>query len=161
MKKQTESKKINELKAKLKQTDLKIQEYLSGWQRAKADYLNLEIQTEKQRSEWMKFANMETIKEIIQILESFEHSLIQAPKEIKSHQWTKGIEQIVQQINGFLKAQGVEKIKTVGEKFNPDYHEALYREKGSEDKEDIICKEIQAGYQMHGKVIKPAKVAIK
>ena len=182
-------KEIIRLKQKLEQVEKQAQEYLNGWKRAKADYLNKEREIEKQKTEWIKFANTELIMYLLPILDSFDHSTESLPKNLKNNEWVKGVLKIKNQLESFLKSHGVKKINTIGEKFNPEFHEAVEKspsakparpaggparpaggparpaggavEDKKEDQENIIVKEVQAGYTMHGKVIRPARVIIK
>jgi len=151
------NKDIKKLQEELEAAKKLAEEHLNGWKRAKADYLNREKEIEKDKIVWIKFANLELILNLLPILDSFEQSAKNLPENLKNDEWAKGILKIKEQFENFLKAQGVEKIKTLGEKFNPELHEAVEK-KG--DKGEII-EEIQAGYTMHGKVIRPAKVIIK
>ena len=155
-------KEIKKLKNKLKETEKQAEEYLNGWKRTKADYLNREREIAEEKVRWIKFANSELILKLLLILDSFEQSLNQLPKDLKDNQWAKGIIRIKQQFENFLCQQGVEKIKTVGEKFNPELHEAVEKKVKEEGRlENVIIKEIQTGYKMRNQVIKPAKVIIK
>jgi|SRR6056297_3442553 len=151
---------IKVLKDKIEQLEKLTQKYLNGWKRARADYQNREKEIQKEKEKWMKFSNLKLIKELLYILDSFQHSLDQAPEDLADNDWVKGIIQISNQFEQFLKGQGVEKIKTVGKEFDPKYHEAV--NKGSEDNQgNKIKKEVQAGYIMHGQVIRPAKVVVE
>jgi len=145
------------LKQELEEAKKKAEEYLNGWKRAKADYLNREREIEKERISWIKFANLELILNLLPILDSFEQSIKNLSEDLKESDWVKGILKIKEQLDSFLKAQGVEKIKTIGEKFNPELHEVVEK-RG--DKNEII-EEVQSGYIMHGQVIRAAKVVIK
>ncbi len=148
---------IKKLKEKLKQAEQTVQEYLSGWQRAKADYINQEKETDRQKIAWVKFANLELILNLLSIVDSFDQSAKNVTNNLKNDQWVKGVLKIKDQLESFLQSQGVEKIKTIGEKFNPEFHEVI--EKKGEGQE--IIKQVQAGYLMRDQVIRPAKVIIK
>ncbi len=148
---------ILKLKKELEKAKAQAEEYLNGWRRARADYINREREIEEEKARWIKFANQEFILEFLPILDSFQGSLNQIPEGLKRNLWTKGILQISSQIDDFLKVRGVEKIKTIGEKFDPGLHEAVEK-KGNKNE---IIKEVQPGYKIHGEVIRPAKVVIK
>ncbi len=161
---------IENLKKEIEEEKKKSKQYLAGWQRAKADYINREKEIERERSEWIEFANLELILKILPIYENFERLLehykkpaitepqndLEVQKFSESH-WLQGLEQTQKQFEDLLKGFGLEKIKTIGEKFNSEFHEAV--EKRGEGNE--IVEEISAGYKMNGKVIKVAKVIIK
>jgi molecular chaperone GrpE len=143
-------KKVKKVKHQLKHCEQERAEYLAGWQRAKADYINLEKRTEQEKSEWIKFSNAELILKFLPLLDSFEEAL--------KHTNDNGLAHIYNQLKDILKNQGLEEIKSLGEKFNPEIHEAVENEKG--EKEGIIVEEIQKGYKLHGKIIRPSRVKI-
>jgi len=132
----------------------KSDEYLNGWKRALADYHNLERETEKKRSEWLKMANEDLLFVFLPLYDHLKLALkhSQAEKE----DWLTGIEHVTAQFKKVLEENGVTEIKTVGEEFNPEIHEAIKKES---DK-NIITREIKAGYKLNGKVIYPAKVIV-
>lgn len=153
-------KEIKKLKKNLEEERLQAQGYLEGWQRAKADYINREREIEKERESWIKFSNSRLISDFLHLLDSFNQCLKHLPKDSKDKEWFQGVVQIKKQFEDFLKVQGVEKIKTVGESFDPNYHEAVDRVP-SEDFQNIIVNEVQAGYKIGERVIRTAKVVIK
>lgn len=151
------SKEIEKFKKQLKEQEEQAQEYLAGWQRAKADYLNREKEIEREKIDWVKFTNLDLILKLLPTLDAFDYSLKHVPKELKNNQWVKGTEQIKKQLDNFLKIQNIEKTKTIGQKFNPDLHEVVEKQ----GEKNQIIKEIQAGYLLNDKVIRTAKVIIK
>jgi molecular chaperone GrpE len=149
-------KKLKKVKDKLKTCEKERGEYLAGWQRAKADYINLEKRINQEKSEWIKFANSELILRFLPILDSLEEAMRHPPA---GGQADKGIQQVYNQLKTILKKEGLEEIKSVGEKFNPELHEVIENTKGR-GKEGTIVEEVQRGYKLHGKVIRPSKVKI-
>lgn len=152
---------IKKLQKKTNQFKKQAEEYLNGWKRAKADYINREREIEKEKSDWVKFANKDLILQLLPVLDSLDQSLDHIPHDRGESEWVKGVAQIKIQFEKFLQSQGVEKIKTVGEVFNPEYHEVVGKEEGEgEEQENVIVQVVQAGYSMQGKVLRPAKVII-
>jgi len=151
--------KIQELEKKIVELQKQADEYLNGWKRAKADYLNLEREADREKMGWIRFANLELILHLIAILDGFDESIKHLPENLKNNDWAKGVLKIKEQLENFLKAQGVERINrpTGGAKFNVDEHEVVEK-KGDKG---IIVEEIQPGYKMNDKVIRPAKVIIE
>jgi molecular chaperone GrpE len=133
-------KKLKKIKNKLKSCEKERGEYLAGWQRAKADLINYKKEQEQKNSDLFKFANETFISEILPVLDSFEQAL--------KHKKDEGTLQLYNQLKNILKNQGLEEIKAVGEKFNPEFHEAVEEVKG---KKGII---------LNKKVIRPSKVKI-
>lgn len=153
-------KKLSECEKKLNEYKKKAEEYLNGWKRAKADYLNFKKEEERRKSEFVKFANLSLILELLPLRENFKKAFNHLPKELEENDWVIGIKHIKNQIDELFKKFHIEEIKTVGEKFNPERHEAVGKEKRDNLEEDTIIKEVETGYLMEGKVIKPAKVII-
>ena len=154
------SKKENKDIAELEKLAAKADEYLNGWKRAKADYLNFKKQTEGHQRETIQYANAALIAELLPIYNNLKLALENKPEKLKDNDWIRGVELIKNQFNEFFKQLGIEEIKTVGEKFNPEMHEAveIAEEKGF--KPDTIFEQMSAGYTLHGKVINPAKVRV-
>lgn len=146
------------IKEELELSKKKEQEYLDGWKRAKADYLNLKRESEQRYQELIKFANAGLILEILPVLDNFKLATQHIPEEQKKAEWVIGIVHIKKQLEDTLKNLGIETIKTVGEKFNPEFHEAV--EKSESGKDGIITKEVRPGYILNGKVIQVAKVIV-
>lgn len=156
-----------ELQKEITELEKKCEEYLNGWKRAKADYINFKKEVGKEKEEWIKFANSVLILQLLPILDNFEKAF---RKPQATPEWIKGIKQIKNQLEDLLKSLGVEEIKAEGEKFNPRLHEAVGREKGEtrsekgkvreERGEERVVRVIEPGYTMHGLVIKPAKVIV-
>ena len=145
--------KIKKIKKKLKACQKEKEEYLAGWQRAKADLINYKKEQEEKSSDLYKFANQGLITEILMVLDSFELAIKHTKGKDKEE-----IAQIYNQLKNILKNQGLEEIKAVGEKFNPEFHESVGETKGK--KQGEVVKEVQKGYKLNGKVIRPSKVKI-
>jgi molecular chaperone GrpE len=141
---------LKKIKNKLKSCEKERGEYLAGWQRAKADLINYKKEQEEKNSQLFKFANEAAISEILPVLDSFEQAM--------KHDKNEGIKQLYNQLKNILKNQGLEEIKAVGEKFNPELHESVEEIKGK--KQGVVIEEIQKGYKLNGKVIRPSRVKI-
>ena len=138
---------------------LQCDEYLNGWKRAKADYLNLKKETEAKQKVFAEFIGAALIMEILPVYDNFKKALAVLTPEQDSN-WLQGVKQIKKQLEDFLKAHGIEEIKTLGEKFDPQKHEAVGREKKEGVESDIIISESSSGYLMNGKVLVAAKVVV-
>ena len=134
-------------------------EYLAGWKRALADLDNYKKQVEKEKETIISFLRINSVTKILPIVANFEKAIATIPAESKEGEWTKGIVAIKTQLDELLKKEGLEKIKTVGEKFDPNFHEALLEEESNEE-EGIILAELEAGYRLGDRVIKYPKVKV-
>ena len=120
--------------------------------RMQADYKNFERILNNQKNECIKFANKDILKDIITIKEDLERA-------IKQNGSDNGLQMIYQNLLHVLKKEGIEEIKTVGEKFDFNEHEVLMAEE-SEEEDGIILEEFEKGYKYKDKILKPAKVKI-
>ncbi len=136
------------------------EEYLNGWKRAKADYLNLKKDSAKREQEIVQFANAALIIELLPIYNHLKLALKHAPQEQKSHQWMKGIEHIATEFKTLLSNINIHEIETAGKTFDPELHEAVAKEKIEGKEHGEILEEIQPGYIYHGKTLQAAKVKI-
>lgn len=144
-------------------TDLEKQcaEYKLNWQRALADYQNLQKETMARRAELASMSEQMILEEFIPVYDNFKKafSLKPATEDKQTQNWINGIGFIMQYFGGVLKSHKVEEIKTVGEMLDTKLHEAV----GEEDIDKphgTILKEAEGGYTMGGRVIKVARVII-
>ena len=133
-------------------------EYLNGWKRAKADYLNLKKEMESQNREIKEWMSKIMIIPLLSIVDGFEKAFSEIPENLKNDLWVKGVEGIKKQFEDYLKTQGVEAIKAIGEKFDPFKHEAVESVESGES--NVIAEELQRGYLLNGEVLRPAKVKV-
>ena len=128
------------------------EEYLNGWKRAKADYLNLKKEMEAQNKEIKEWLSKIFLLPMLDIMDSFDRAGTLDP----------GIEGIKKQFEDFLTAQRVEPLKTEGEKFDPIKHEAVESvdSPAGGEKTGAIAEEVQKGYLVGGEILRPAKVKV-
>lgn len=141
------------------------QEYLDGWKRAKADYLNLKKEMESQNKEIKDWMIKVMIVPIISIADNFEKAFGILPDNLKNDAWVIGIQSIKKQINEYLTAQRVEPLSIKGEKFDPIKHEAVESVSpddsvGVRGESGTIAEELQKGYLINGEILRPAKVKV-
>jgi molecular chaperone GrpE len=153
-------KEIEELKKKLEETEKLKNEYLAGWQRARADLINYKKEEMERVGGFIKVAQEGLIFEFLPILDNFDVAERKIPEELKDNENVKGLLQIKQQILDFLKKKGIEEIKSVGEKFNPVYHEVVEEVDTDQFETGTIVEEVQKGYKINGRVLRPAKVKV-
>lgn len=154
--------KIKKLRSELKTCQKEKQEYLTGWQRAKADYLNLKKDEETRRSEINKFAKADVLNDLIRLADSFEMAF--ANKEAWENvpeNWRKGVEYIHSQLLIVFRDHGLEEINPLGEIFDPSRDESIgFIETEKEEDENKIIEVVKKGYKLNNKVIRPAQVKI-
>jgi len=144
------------LKAKADERDSLHDKFL----RLQAEFENAKKRMEKERIDFLKYANENFILDFLPILDSLEiaERHIKEAKDFKAVQ--EGVDMIQNQIQKFLKDLGVERIKTVGEKFDPHMHEAIEIEESGDKEDGIIVEELKPGYKLNGRLLRPASVKI-
>ena len=137
-------------------------EYLAGWQRAKADFANSKKQTEAMMKEFRTMANEGLIEELLAVLSSFEMAFAnRAAWEKVDKNWRMGVEHIYSQLKGILEQNGLQEINPVDTTFDPNLHEAIRYEKIEDAKKDhAILAVVEKGYKLGNKLIWPAKVVV-
>ena len=134
------------------------EEYLNGWKRERADFLNYKQEEMERIAGLMKYASEEMTLRILPVMDNCLTAEKNIPKELKEDEHVKGLLQIHQQMRALLKSRGIEEIEVLGKTFDPNFHEVVKEVEGPDSQ--VIVEEVQRGYLMHGKVIRPAKVII-
>lgn len=153
-----EKRDIEKLEKELENCQKKAEEYLAGWQRARADFLNYKKGEIERISELLKYGIEELILKILPILDNFEMIEKKMPEDLKNNGNVAGILQLRTQMLDLLKSYGVEEIRTLGEKFDPNFHEVVEEIGGKEP--SIVVEEVQKGYKINSQLLRPAKVKI-
>ena len=153
----TEVEGIDTLKQALTEAKAKAEENLAGWQRAQADFINYKRRTEQEKEETSKLANYTLILSILPALDNLERALTSIPPRLVKLSWVDGIRLIQRKLQTSLETQGISQIKALGEPFDPSFHEAMKQGKG---KEGIVIEELQKGYKLHDRVIRPSNVVV-
>jgi len=148
---------VETLKRALTEAREKAEANLAGWQRAQADFINYKRRREQEDEEARKFANSTLILSLLPILDDLERALAAIPPRQARLGWVEGIRLIERKLRTTMEAQGLSPIRALGEPFDPHFHEAVMQRKG---KEGIVVEEIQKGYQLHDRVIRPSKVVV-
>ena len=135
-------------------------QYKTGWQRALADYQNLQKEMLARRTEWAQMSEQQILEEFIPVYEHLKMAIGDERLTNEKNPWLDGVRHVLKQFADIFKSHGVEEIETVGEKFNPELHEAVGHEPMEGAGEDEILREISGGYTMGGRVIKAARVIV-
>jgi molecular chaperone GrpE len=151
---------IEELKKKLEECQKLKDEYLAGWQRERAELLNYKKEEMERVGELIKYADVGFVLKVLPILDNFEIAEKKLPENFKNDENIKGILQLKNQILDFLKNQGVEEIKSIGEKFDPNFMEVIEQVETKDKNSGIVIEEIQKGYKIHGRLLRPARVKV-
>jgi molecular chaperone GrpE len=143
-------------------TDLQQQigELTAALQRERADAVNLRRRHDEQIANLRSSVKASVVRDLLPIIDNFERALKHVPEDLQDNDYVKGVAGIVKQFEKSLANLGVERIKTVGEPFDPHLHEAVSMEEG-DGGEEIVSEELQSGYKLGDEVIRHAMVRVK
>lgn len=141
---------------KIAELETKIAELDNQLKRAVADYRNLESRVSQGRSELTNYVGAEIIRKILPSLDHLEQALTGVSDTEKSSGWFKGVELAVKELNGVLASEGLGQIVADGQ-FDPNLHEAVDTQEGEDN---MILKVTRKGYNLNGKVLRPAQVVV-
>ena len=154
---------VKKLKETLTACKKERQEYLSGWQRAQADYANLKKDEERDRARFVKFATEMLLKELLPALDSFHTAFgnKEAWEKVDLN-WRMGVQHIYTQLRSVLERHGVSLIEPkIGEPFDPKHHQSVGTATvEKKEQEHTVVAVLQKGYSLHGKIVEPAKVQV-
>lgn len=148
------------LEEQLVAMEAKAAEYLDGWQRARAEFANARKRLERERAEAYSNAAVDYAKKLLPILDDFDRAIDNAPPEIKNDDWFEGIALVQRKLNGILDNLNVQRIEAIGQPFDPNFHEALALMEADGVESGMVIEELQIGYCIGDRVIRPALVNV-
>ncbi len=154
--------KMKELREKIKALEKEKQEYLDGWQRSRADYVNLQKTTDEDRKRMRGLIEENFIEDLLPVIDSFAMAMSNKEAwEKVDATWRTGVEYIYQQMMTVLKDRGFAVFGTVGEPFDPLLHEAV-SETDTDDaaKGHTVSAVLQQGYKLGDNVLRAARVSV-
>ncbi|WP_046214695.1 nucleotide exchange factor GrpE [Paenibacillus wulumuqiensis] len=128
--------------------------------RAQADFDNFRRRTQKEKEELAKYASAQLITELIPVIDNFERAMATRPENPELKSFSKGVDMIFRQLSDVLKNTGLTPMEAVGQPFNPEFHQAVMQVESDEYEEGIVVEELQKGYVLKDKVIRPAMVKV-
>ncbi len=132
-------------------------EYLAGWQRAKADFINYKKDEARRFDDLIRFANEDILEELIGVLDSFDLGLVALEK---AGPVERGVYMIHSKLDDVMKQRGLERLPVkAGDKFDPSLSEAIV-EIESEQPAGTILEIIESGYKLHDKILRPERVKV-
>ncbi|WP_435925718.1 nucleotide exchange factor GrpE [Paenibacillus sp. DYY-L-2] len=149
-----------EAQAELDKLRAEAEEHKQRLLRTQADYDNFRRRTVKEKEELGKYASAKLITELLPVIDNFERALglVNDSEEVASY--AKGVEMIFRQLEGILKAEGLSAMESVGTPFNPEFHQAIMQVESDEYEEGTVVEEVQKGYILKDKVLRPAMVKV-
>ncbi|WP_322904905.1 nucleotide exchange factor GrpE [Paenibacillus campi] len=128
--------------------------------RAQADFDNFRRRTQKEKEELAKYASAQLITELIPVIDNFERAMATKPDHPELESFGKGVDMIFRQLSDVLKNAGLTTMETVGQPFNPEFHQAVMQVESDEYEEGTVVEELQKGYVLKDKVLRPAMVKV-
>lgn len=147
-------------KPSLKDLEQQVGELTEALQRERADSENIRRRHEEEITGLKNIVKAGVVRDLLPIIDNFERSLKHVPKDLQTNDFVKGVQAVVKQFEKTLSDVGVQRIKTIGELFDPKFHEAVSMEEG-EGTVEIVSEELQAGYTLGNEVIRHAMVRVK
>lgn len=148
------------LRSELEAVRAQADEYLDQWRRTAAQFSNYKKRVEKEQAEFTKLANATLLTRLLPILDDFERAFETMPPAIRDLTWVEGLSLIYRKLQLLLEQEGVEVIETEGKSFDPLLHEAVTYEEAEGFEEGQIIAEVQKGYKMGDRVLRPSLVRV-
>lgn len=138
----------------------KISELTEALQRERADATNIRRRHEEELVSLRSRVKSLVVSDLLPVIDNFDRALKHVPEDLEGNDYIKGVSAVVKQFESTLADMGVEKIKTVGEHFDPNLHEAVSMEEG-DGTDEIVSEELQSGYKIGDDIIRHAMVRVK
>lgn len=133
---------------------------LDGWQRARAEFANARRRMDKQLSEAYTNATADVVSRLLPVIDDFDRALANVPETVAQDGWFDGIRLVSKKLNGILENANIERIGSIGTPFDPNIHEAILQEPSDEHESGVVIRELQSGYKVGERVIRPALVVV-
>jgi molecular chaperone GrpE len=148
---------LAEFQKQLAESQSQAAEYKDGWQRSVADFQNYRRRVEAEKAETYQLAVGSVIKRYLPVLDDMERAIESRPADLA---WADGIELICRKLQSILEAEGLKRIEAVGQKFDPNFHEAISQEPAEGVESGTVLGVIRNGYMLGERVIRPAMVRV-
>ena len=146
--------------AELEKLQAEVLEHQRRTLRVQADFDNFRRRTQKEKEDLGKYASSKLITELLPVIDNFERALQASEENPEFESFSKGVSMIFRQLESVLATEGLTAMKSVGEPFNPEYHQAIMQVESEEYEEGIVVEEVQKGYMLKDKVLRPAMVKV-
>lgn len=128
--------------------------------RTMADIDNLRKRTTREKEEYLRYASLPVLKKILPVVDDLERALQMSEVNKDYESLHKGLEMIARRMHEIVAEEGAQKIEAIGQPFDPQFHQPLAVEASSEHPENTVIEELQKGYVLHGRVIRPSLVKV-
>lgn len=144
----------------LKEKEREAAENYDRWLRAVAELENYKKRVAKEKADLIQYANEQIIRELLPIVDSLEKVVEHSDNKQSLKALVEGVEMTMRSLIMVLEKFGVKKINALNEPFDPKYHEAMMEIEGQGEGEMRVVKELEKGYLLNNRLIRPARVAV-
>lgn len=146
--------------ARIAELEKLVDEHQQRTLRTQADFDNFRKRTQKEKEELASYASMKLVEQLLPVIDNFERAISASKESGDFESFSKGVDMIFRQFGQLLEQEGVKPIEAVGQPFNPEVHQAVMQVESDEHEEGIVVEELQKGYVMKEKVLRPAMVKV-
>lgn len=139
---------------------MEAEENLNRYLRTQADFDNFRRRSRQEKEEFAKYASLKLIEQLLPIVDNFERAMESSRESKDLDALIKGLEMTFRQLDQLFEREGLEPIPAVGHPFNPELHQAIMQVESDEHDEGIIVEEVQKGYKLKDKVVRPSMVKV-
>ena len=151
---------VTALLEELEEAKRKEAEYLDGWQRARAELANARKRFQREQEQAYANAKADVLVRVLPTVDDFERAFVTLPEEMEEEAWLGGVRLIWRKLQALLEQEGVSAIEAAGQEFDPHLHQAVTHEPSETVPEGQVIDEMQKGYQMGGRVLRPSIVRV-
>ncbi|HEV8516600.1 MAG TPA: nucleotide exchange factor GrpE [Candidatus Limnocylindrales bacterium] len=151
---------MEELRGRLAAAEQEAADNKAAWQRSAADFANYRRRTEQEREQTLGLANEMLLLKLLAVVDDFDRALAAMPRELEHLGWIEGIWLVERKLRNLLESEGVTPIEAVGKPFDPREHEAVLHEETTAAADGSVIGEIQRGYRIRDRVLRPALVSV-
>lgn len=151
---------IEAMQSELERLRTDVEDTHERYLRTLADFDNFRRRQREETSRLTGVAREELICKLLPIMDNFERTLRASEEQHSYESLVEGVSLTLRQLNDMLRSQGVEPIEAKGEEFNPELHEAVMRVESDEYPDNTVVDELEKGYTLNGKVLRPARVRV-
>lgn len=151
---------LDELRAQLLKAEQEAEENRLGWQRNAADFANFRRRTEQDRQAALGLANESLLVKVLNLADDFDRAIANIPPEMAGNGWAEGVIAIDRKLRQLLESEGLSPIEAEGAAFDPHQHEAVVKHETNSVPEGTVTAELQRGYRLRDRVLRPALVAV-
>ena len=150
----------DDLQAALDTARAEAEDYLNQLRRARADYANYKRRIEQERKELLRYGSAGLMTKLLPVLDDFERAFQTLPRGLDRLTWSEGIALIHRKLQILLQSEGLESVDVAGQQFNPAFHEAISYEEREDLEDGAIIAEVQKGYKLGERVLRPSLVRV-